>query len=76
MLQDVALPDGTRIPLTGPAAKLSRTPTQIRHAAPALGADSEAILSELGIEAAEQRRLADAGVVDLANSPRSPSEAD
>lgn len=76
MLQDVAQPDGTSVPITGPAAKLSRTPTRVRHAAPALGADGQAILSELGIEGDEQRRLADAGVVDLPNLAPSPSEAD
>lgn len=47
MLQHVRLPDGTSAPLTGPAAKFSRTPTRIRRAAPAAGADTEAVLTEI-----------------------------
>jgi crotonobetainyl-CoA:carnitine CoA-transferase CaiB-like acyl-CoA transferase len=36
-----------------PAARFSRTPAGIRHGAPALGQDTETILSELGYSAAE-----------------------
>jgi formyl-CoA transferase len=45
MLQDTTLHNGTRAPLTGPAVKFSRTPTRIRHAAPAPGADTDSIVS-------------------------------
>ena len=62
MLQEVER-GGARIPLTGPAAKLSRTPVRVRHAARDLGADSEAILDELGVPREERRALRDAGVV-------------
>jgi len=50
MLQATTLSDGTSAPLTGPAAKFSRTPTRIRHAAPVLGGDNEAILKSLGYD--------------------------
>ena len=40
MLQDTVLHNGTTAPLTGPAVKFSRTPTRIRHGAPAAGADT------------------------------------
>jgi formyl-CoA transferase len=65
MLQEVARPDAARVPVTGPAAKLSRTPLAVRRPAPALGADGEAILRELGVDAAERSALVDAGVVAL-----------
>jgi len=63
MLQPVTTADGARIPVTGPAAKLSRTPTRVRHAAPELGNDSERILRELGVPEDERRALFASGVV-------------
>ncbi len=48
MLQPMTLADGTQAPLTGPAAKFSRTPTRIRSAAEALGASTDRVLKELG----------------------------
>lgn len=48
MFQDVELSDGRVVPLLAPATKFSRTPVRIRSAAPALGADNEALLRELG----------------------------
>jgi len=65
MLQEVPRPDGARVPVTGPAAKLSRTPLAVRRPAPALGADGEAILRELGVDDATLRALVDDGVVTL-----------
>jgi len=62
MLQPVER-GGARVPLIGPAAKLSRTPVRVRHGARDLGADTEAILVELGITSDERRALRDAGVV-------------
>ena len=42
----------------------SRTPGTVRHAGPALGADTDAVLRELaGCDAAEIAALRDAGVV-------------
>ena len=63
MLQTVTLLDGSSAPLTGPAAKFSRTPTRVRSAAPRPGAHSEDILSELGYDGATRRALRDANVV-------------
>ena len=50
MLQNTRLADGTTAPLTGPAAKFSRTPIGIRESAPELGADNEEILRALGYD--------------------------
>jgi formyl-CoA transferase len=63
MLQEVAQADGRPAPVTGPAAKLSRTPTKVRSGAPALGAHTDAILAEIGRDAAGIERLAAAGVI-------------
>ena len=62
MLQTVPLA-GARIPITGPAAKLSRTPVRVRSPAPDLGAQSDEILAEIGVDAATRRALRQAGVV-------------
>jgi crotonobetainyl-CoA:carnitine CoA-transferase CaiB-like acyl-CoA transferase len=59
--------------VTGPAAKLSRTPLAVRRPAPALGADGEAILREIGIDEASRRSLVAAGVVAL---PRADLDTD
>jgi formyl-CoA transferase len=63
MLQDTPQADGRVAPITGPAAKLSRTPTRVRSGAPALGAHTDAILAELGRDAAAAERLAAAGII-------------
>jgi formyl-CoA transferase len=63
MLQSVRLEDGTRAPITGPAAKLARTPIRVRSAAPALGAHTHEILAELGLGEDARRALRAAGVV-------------
>ncbi|MCP3919562.1 MAG: CoA transferase [bacterium] len=61
MLQRASGPDAP--PITGPAAKFSRTPTRVRHEAPELGADNDEILEELGLDAPSRRALRDAGVI-------------
>jgi formyl-CoA transferase len=63
MLQPTIQEDGSLVPLTGPAAKFSRTPTRVRSGAPALGAHSDEILEELGLDAAQRRRLREEGIV-------------
>jgi crotonobetainyl-CoA:carnitine CoA-transferase CaiB-like acyl-CoA transferase len=62
MLQEVER-NGARVPITGPAAKLSRTPIRVRSAARDLGADTEAVLEELGLTREERRALRADGVV-------------
>jgi formyl-CoA transferase len=57
MLQNVAQADGTVIPIVGPAAKFSRTPTKVRTPAPALAAHTDEVLQELGIDAPTRARL-------------------
>ena len=63
MLQPVELENGQRAPVVGPAPKFSRTPVRVRTAAPALGAHTDAILEELGIDAAERAGLRERGVI-------------
>jgi formyl-CoA transferase len=63
MLQPTPLPDGSEVPLTGPAAKFSRTPTRVRSAAPVLGAHTDEVLAELGLSAEEVERLRAEGVL-------------
>jgi formyl-CoA transferase len=63
MLQPVAVTGGAEVPLTGPAAKFSRTPTRVRSAAPALGAHTDEVLAEVGLSAAELERLRQDGVL-------------
>jgi crotonobetainyl-CoA:carnitine CoA-transferase CaiB-like acyl-CoA transferase len=51
---------------TRPAARFSRTPSEIRRGAPALGEDTGAILAELGLSAAEVTALRQTGVINAA----------
>lgn len=62
MLQSTAFDDGTEAPITGPAAKFSRTPTKVRTGAPSMGQHTSEILTELGIDEARQQTLADTGI--------------
>jgi formyl-CoA transferase len=62
MLQEVAHGGGA-VPVVGPAAKLSRTPTRVRSHAPELGAHTEEILRELRVAPSELDRLREEGVV-------------
>jgi formyl-CoA transferase len=64
MLQWVPQPEADApAPITGPAAKLSRTPTRVRSGAPALGAHNHEILAELGLSDAEIQGLRRGGIV-------------
>jgi crotonobetainyl-CoA:carnitine CoA-transferase CaiB-like acyl-CoA transferase len=63
MLMSVELADGTKAPLTGPAAKFSRTPTSIRRPAPGLGQHTEDVLDEVGASAERYEQLRLDGIV-------------
>ena len=63
MLQETRQADGSTLPITGPAAKFSRTPTRVRTAASALGAHDQDLLQELGFSPSEIARLREKGVV-------------
>jgi len=63
MLVPVAQEDGSEIPITGPAVKLSRTPLGIRSGAPALGQHADAILGEIGLDADAIATLRAQGIV-------------
>jgi len=63
MLQNVAQEDGQPAPIIGPAAKLSRTPLRVRSGAPALGAHSDAILAELGLDEDACAKLRSTGII-------------
>jgi formyl-CoA transferase len=56
MLQPTASA-GARTPLVGPAAKLSRTPSRVRSAAPELGEHNREVLAELGYDPNEIQGL-------------------
>ncbi|MGH9000764.1 MAG: CaiB/BaiF CoA transferase family protein [Acidimicrobiia bacterium] len=63
MLVDVVQPDGSTQPITGPAAKFSRTPTSIRSAAPTGGAHTDEVLAEIGYQPDRIERLRAEGVL-------------
>ena len=63
MLQTTQLSDGMHVPLTGPAAKFSRTPTKIRSPARPVGADNDTLLSSLGYSSDDLAGLRDKGVI-------------
>jgi crotonobetainyl-CoA:carnitine CoA-transferase CaiB-like acyl-CoA transferase len=64
-------PRAGRLRAMGFPLRLHATPARLRHHPPALGADSRAILAELGYRPAEVRRLLEAGVVRGASPPAS-----
>ena len=52
-----------RLRQTRPAARFSRTPTEIRYGAPGFGEHSASILAELGVDESEIDALTEAGIV-------------
>jgi formyl-CoA transferase len=63
LLQRTVLANGTVAELTGPPVKFSRTPTRIRRAAPHPGADTDAVLSTVGIDTEARDDLRTAGAI-------------
>ncbi len=62
-LQPTRSEGGAIVPLTGPVAKFSRTPTRVRTGAPALGEHNEEILADIGIDAPSRKRLKTEGTI-------------
>ncbi len=63
MLQTVQMDDGSSLAVPGIVPKLSRTPGSHRRNAPSLGQDTDAVLAELGISAAQAAALRERGVI-------------
>ena len=64
LLQQTELIDGSSAPLTGPAAKFSRTPVSVRHGAPSPNQHTDEILEEVGVTREQLAQLREAGVID------------
>jgi crotonobetainyl-CoA:carnitine CoA-transferase CaiB-like acyl-CoA transferase len=60
---DLARPDGTVVPGVANPIRLSGSPIEYSRPAPALGADTDEVLSRLGLSEAEIRTLRDSGVI-------------
>ena len=63
MIVEEVHPRAGRIRTPDTPIRFSRTPGGVRESAPALGEQTEAILSEAGVEAAERLRLRDLKVI-------------
>ena len=63
MIVDAALPDGTPVLVPGIVPKLGATPGRIERPAPALGADTDAVLESIGIDAATRDAWRTRGVI-------------
>ena len=63
MLQMTKLSDGKTVPLTGPTAKFSRTPTKIHDGAPVLGQHNVKVFQELGLTERQILSLKENGVI-------------
>lgn len=63
MIEPHTLEDGTPVDLPAPAPRLSKTPGVTRWLGPALGAHTEAVLAELGMDATQVAALRQTGVI-------------
>jgi formyl-CoA transferase len=63
MLAEVEMADGSRLTVPGVVPKLSVTPGEHRRNAPTLGQDTDAVLQELGLTAAQIAALRERGIV-------------
>ena len=63
MLQTVAMDDGSQLAVPGIVPKLSASPGGHRHNAPTLGQDTDRVLREIGLDAAQIQALKDKGIV-------------
>ncbi|WP_198083488.1 CaiB/BaiF CoA-transferase family protein [Variovorax sp. E3] len=63
MLQQVQMTDGSALPVPGFVPKLSLTPASHRYNAPAVGADTDAVLREVGLSEEQIAALRARGIV-------------
>ena len=63
MIEKITLADGSHLSVPGVVPKLSRTPGGLRSLAPALGQDTDAVLTEMGLTPAQIQTLRERGVV-------------
>jgi formyl-CoA transferase len=63
MLQQIDMNDGSKLTIPGVVPKLSLTPGQHRRNAPTLGEDTDSILKEMGLSAAQIQELKVKGIV-------------
>ncbi|MBB3329283.1 crotonobetainyl-CoA:carnitine CoA-transferase CaiB-like acyl-CoA transferase [Halomonas campaniensis] len=63
MIQSFTRPDGRPLKVPGVLPKLSATPGRLGQGGPALGAHTEEVLDELGIDEATRAKLRDAGII-------------
>jgi formyl-CoA transferase len=63
MIQQVQMDDGTSLAVPGIIPKLSRTPGSHRRNAPTIGQDTDAVLQDIGLTAAQIQALKDKGIV-------------
>jgi len=63
MLQQVRMSDGSQLAVPGFVPKLSLTPASHRHNAPAVGADTDAVLKEIGLSEEQIAALRARGIV-------------
>ena len=63
MVLDVEHPGHGTVRMTGFPVKLDATPARLHRPAPELGADSEAVLRELGYDKARIAALREAGTI-------------
>ncbi|WP_454902368.1 CaiB/BaiF CoA transferase family protein [Variovorax gossypii] len=63
MLQQVRMNDGSQLAVPGFVPKLSLTPASHRHNAPAVGADTDAVLKEIGLSEEQIAALHARGIV-------------
>jgi formyl-CoA transferase len=63
MILQTTMADGSTLALPGIVPKLSRTPGSHRRNAPDIGQDTDAVLQDLGLTAAQIKALKDKGIV-------------
>jgi formyl-CoA transferase len=63
MILDAQLPDGTPVQVPGIVPKLSATPGEVLHAAPALGEHTDKVLADIGIDSNTRSAWRERGII-------------